>query len=84
VNGNHNYRSCDLCLLTLGQQMVQIQYSHGAFVYGDAHFRVTPESARLRDVQVCINCATHLRRVMDHLIEYRGRPARGPAEAAGG
>jgi hypothetical protein len=47
-------------------------------------FRVTPEPARLRNVQVCINCITRRRRVMTNLIDYRGRPARKPAEAAGG
>lgn len=73
---------CDFCLIALDGQLMQVQYSRGAFAYGDTQLRVTPDSTRLRDVRVCATCAEYLARRMDHLIAHRGRPAREQSRAA--
>lgn len=78
------YLGCDLCLASIDGQITQVQYSPGAFVYGETQVRVTPERRRLRDVQVCAECSTHLRMLVTRLIEQRGRPARQtPGRASG-
>ena len=79
-----DFLGCDLCLMAIDGQMTEIQYSRGAFVYGQSQVRVTPDPARLRDVQVCANCAGYLRSLLNHLIEERGRPARPQASSATG
>ena len=78
------YLGCDLCLLTVDRQMTQIQYSRGAFVYGNTDVRVTPDPSRLRDVQVCVDCSSYLRDLMQYLIDHRGRPARPHPSRADG
>jgi len=78
------YHGCDLCLVVIEGQMTQVQYSRGAFVYGGTQIRVTPDRSRLRDVQVCTDCAAHLRGRLQLLLDERGRPARQqPGSAIG-
>lgn len=78
------FLGCDLCLMAIEGQMTQIQYSHGAFVYGQSQVRVTPDPSRLRDVQVCATCSSYLSSLLAYLIEQRGRPARPLPQAANG
>jgi len=76
VSTASGYFGCDLCLATIEGQVTQVQYSRGAFVYGESQIRVTPDRSRLRDVQVCGVCTDHLRGRLAYLIAERGRPAR--------
>ncbi len=84
MSSSGEYLGCDLCLATIDGQMTQIQYSRGAFVYGESQVRVTPDSSRLRDVQVCATCSTYLTGLLSYLIEERGRPARPVPRAVNG
>ena len=81
---SRGFHGCDLCLVPIEGQMTQVQYSRGAFVYGTTQVRVTPDPARLRDVQVCTDCAAHLRGLMAQLLEQKGRPARRQRDASTG
>ena len=77
------YLGCDLCLATIEGQMTHIQYSRGAFVYGQSQVRVTPDPSRLRDVEVCSSCAAYLGGLLAHLIAERGRPALALSPSSG-
>jgi hypothetical protein len=84
VSATSGYLGCDLCLRTIEGQMTEIQYSRGAFVYGQSQVRVTPDPTRLRDVQVCTACSGYLSSLLDYLIAQRGRPARPASASPGG